>query len=212
MPDEETVTNEPTHLPTWTLEELAEDTLSHAEKALALEHVRRCSRCAAEVDAHRALFSALASLPSFDPSPGFADTVMARVTLPVTAPQAVMRRRWLPRTRRGWMTAGIGALAPLLPLMAMLSWVSGQGVNPGTAAGRAWSWFAGAVWGLMVRLAGAFVGSGIWEWLVTTGNDLVGGTRGLGVAAMVFAVAVPASAWAISRLLKAPVGVTTHAH
>ena len=37
MPDEDTVTkNEPTHLPPWTLEELAEDTLSHAEKALAL--------------------------------------------------------------------------------------------------------------------------------------------------------------------------------
>jgi hypothetical protein len=56
------------------------------------------------------------------------------------------------------------------------------------------------------------VGSGIWEWLVTTGNELVGGTRGLGVAAMVFAVAVPASAWAMMRLLKTPVGMTTHAH
>ena len=206
------MTNETTHLPTWTLEELAEGTLSHSEKALAMEHVRQCSRCAAEVDAHRALFSALASLPSFEPSPSFADTVMARVTLPVTAPEAVLRRRWLPKTRRGWMTAGIGALAPLLPLAAMVSWLSGQGVNAGSAAGRAWGWFAAAVWSLVVRAAGAFVGSGIWEWLVTTGNDLVGGTRGLGVAAMVFAVAVPASAWAMTRLLKTPMGVTTHAH
>jgi hypothetical protein len=212
MPDEDTVTNETTHLPTWTLEDLAEDTLSHAEKALALDHVRRCSRCAAEVDAHRALFSAMASLPAFDPSPAFADAVMSRVTLPVTATQVVARRRWLPRTKRGWMTAGVGALAPLLPLAALVSWLSGQGVNAGSAAGRAWAWFAAAVWGLVVRAAGAFVGSGIWEWLVTTGNDLVGGTRGLGMAAMVFAVAVPASAWAMTRLLKTPVGATTHAH
>ncbi|HET7229968.1 MAG TPA: hypothetical protein VFJ16_08205 [Longimicrobium sp.] len=205
------MTNETTHLPTWTLEELAEGTLSHAEKGLALEHVRQCARCAAEVDAHRALFSALASLPSFEPSPGFAGTVMARVTLPVTAPQAVLRRRWLPKTKRGWMTAGVGALAPILPLMAMLSWVSGQGVNAGSAAGRAWAWFAGAVWSLVVRAAGAFVGSGIWEWLVTTGNDLVGGTRGLSAAAMVFAIAIPLSGWMMVRLLRTPVGMT-HAH
>lgn len=211
MPDEETVTNETTHLPPWTLEELAEDTLSHAEKGLALEHVRRCDRCAAEVDAHRALFSALASLPSLDPSPGFADAVMQRVTLPAAAPAAVLKRRWLPRTRRGWMTAGVGALAPLLPLMALLSWLSGSGVDAGSVPGRAWSWLAGAAWSLLVRGAAAFVGSGAWQWLVTTGNDLVGGTRGLSVAAVLFLVAVPVSAWAMVRLLRTPVGMT-HAH
>ena len=204
--------DETTHLPTWTLEELAEGTLSHSEKALAMEHVRQCTRCAAEVEAHTALFAALASLPKFTPSAAFGDAVMSRVSVAMPAAQAVARRRWLPKTKRGWMTAGVGALAPLLPLAAMISWMSGQGVNAGGAAGHAWAWFAATVWSLVVRAAGAFVGSGIWGWLVTTGNELVGGTRGLGVAAMVFAVAVPASAWAMTRLLKTPVGVTTHAH
>lgn len=211
MPDEETVTNETTHLPPWTLEELAEDSLSHAEKALALEHVRRCARCASEVDAHRALFAALASLPQFDPSPAFGDAVMSRVTLPVTAPQAVLRRRWLPKTKRGWMMAGIGALAPLLPLFALIGLVTGQGFNPGKVAGSAWSWFADTMWSLLVRAAGAFVGSGIWQWLVTTGNDLVGGTRGLSVAAVLFGIAIPVSAWVMLRLLRTPMGAT-HAH
>ena len=93
------MTNETAHLPSWTLEELAEDTLSHAEKALALEHVRQCSQCAAEVEAHRALFSALAQLPTWDPSPSFANAVMARVLLPVAAPAAVLRRRLAPQPR-----------------------------------------------------------------------------------------------------------------
>jgi hypothetical protein len=95
--------------------------------------------------------------------------------------------------------------------MALVSWLSGSGVNAGSAAGRAWGWFAGAVWALVVRGAAAFVGSGIWAWLVTTGNDLVGGTRGLSVAAVLFMAAIPVSAWAMARLLRTPVGMT-HAH
>ena len=206
------MTNETAHLPSWTLEELAEDTLSHAEKALALEHVRQCQQCAAEVDAHRALFSALAQLPSWDPSPSFADTVMARVLLPVAAPEAVLRRRWLPKTTRGWMMSGVGVLAPLLPLVALLGWLTGQGMTPGTLFGVGRRWMTDAVWGMLVRVTGAVVRSGFWEWLVTTGNDLVGGTRGLSAAAVVFAIAIPLSGWMMVRLLKTPVGGMTHAH
>jgi hypothetical protein len=206
------VTNDTAHLPPWTLEELAEDTLSHAEKGLALEHVRRCSQCAAEVDAHRALFQALAQLPAWEPSPAFADAVMSRVLLPVAAPEAVLRRRWLPKTVRGWMMGGMGVLAPLLPLVALLGWLAGRGVSPGALFGVGRRWVADAVWGLLVRVTGAVVRSGAWEWLVTTGNDLVGGTRGLSAAAVVFAIAIPLSGWMMVRLLRTPVGGMTHAH
>ena len=206
------MTNDTTHLPPWTLEELAEDTLSHAEKALALEHVRRCSQCAAEVDAHRALFQALAQLPAWEPSPAFADAVMSRVLLPMAAPEAVLRRRWLPKTVRGWMMGGMGVLAPLLPLVAVLGWLAGRGVSPGALFGVGRRWVADAAWGLLVRVTGAVVRSGAWEWLVTTGNELVGGTRGLSAAAVVFAVAIPLSGWMMLRLLRTPVGGMTHAH
>ncbi|HEX6747971.1 MAG TPA: hypothetical protein VF092_11825 [Longimicrobium sp.] len=206
------MTNETAHLPSWTLEELAEDTLSHAEKALALEHVRQCQQCAAEVDAHRALFSALGRLPTWNPSPSFADAVMARVLLPAAVPEAVLRRRWLPKTARGWMMGGVGVLAPLLPLVALLGWLTGQGMTPGALFGVARHWVTDAVWGLLVRVTGAVVRSGFWEWLVTTGNNLVGGTRGLSAAAVVFAIAIPLSGWMMVRLLRTPVGGMTHAH
>jgi hypothetical protein len=200
------------HLQPWTLEELAEDTLSPREKALAMEHVRGCARCSGELDASRALIQALSSLPHFDPSPTFAAGVMARVLLPATAAQAVARRRWLPRTRRGWTMAAAGALAPLLPLVALLTWLAGRGMTPGALFGVGGHWATEAVWSLLVNVTGAVVRSGVFQWMVTTGNDLVGGTRGLSVAGVLFAVAIPLSGWMLVRLLRTPVGGMTHAH
>ena len=200
------------HLPPWTLEELAEDTLSHGEKVLAMEHVRRCARCSGELDASRALIQALSSLPHFDPSPSFAQNVMARVLLPATAAQAVARRRWLPRTRRGWTMAAVGALAPLLPLLGLLTWLAGRGMSPGALFGVGSRWATQAGWSLLVRVTEAVVKSGLFQWVVTTGSDLVGGTRGLSVAGVMFAVAIPLSGWMLLRLLRTPVGGMTHAH
>jgi hypothetical protein len=211
-PDEATVTEPNEHLQPWTLEELAEETLSPRETAQAMEHVRRCARCAGDLDASRALIQALSSLPSFDPSPSFARQVMARVTLQATAVQAVARRRWLPATRRGWTMAVAGALVPLLPLFALLTWLSGRGMSPGALFGVGGHWAGEAAWSLLVRVTGAVVRSGIFQWVVTTGADLVGGMRGLTVAGALFAVAIPLSGWMLVRLLRTPVGGMTHAH
>ena len=200
------------HLQPWILEELAEDTLSPREKASAMEHVRHCARCSGDLEASRALIQALSSLPHFDPSPAFAAGVMARVTIAATAAQAVARRRWLPRTRRGWTMAVAGALAPLLPLFALLTWLAGRGMTPGALFGVGGRWFTEAVWSLLVRATGAVVRSGAFQWMVTTGNDLVGGTRGLSVAGVLFAIAIPLSGWMLLRLLRTPVGGMTHAH
>jgi hypothetical protein len=198
------------HLPPWTLDELAEGTLSPGEKALALEHVRRCGECAADLEASRALMHALSSLPSFDPAPGFADAVMARV--PVLAAEPVAVRRWLPHTRRGWMMAVLGALAPVLPLLGMLSWLAGRGIYPAALFAVGTRWVARAGWSLVVEGVAAVVRSSLFQWMVTTGNDLVGGTRGLSVAGALFAIAIPLSGWMLVRLLRAPVGGMTHAH
>ena len=200
------------HLLPWTLEELAEDTLSPRERNLAMEHVRRCAQCAGDLDASRALIQALHALPHFNPSPSFAENVMARVTLPATAAQAVARRRWLPNTRRGWTMAVAGALAPLLPLLALLTWLAGRGMSPGAVFGMGGRWITEAVWSLLVNVTGAVVRSGLCQWVGTTGNDLVGGTRGLSVAGVLFAVAIPLSGWMLVRLLRTPVGGMTHAH
>jgi hypothetical protein len=207
------VTTDPnTHLQPWTIEELAEDTLSPRETAQAMEHVRRCARCAGDLDASRALIQALSSLPSFDPSPSFARQVMARVSIHATAAQAVAARRWLPATRRGWMMAFVGALAPLLPLFGLLTWLAGRGMSPGALFGVGGRWVADAGWSLLVRGTEAVVKSGIFQWVVTTGADLVGGTRGLSLAGALFAMAIPLSGWMLVRLLRTPVKGMTHAH
>lgn len=200
------------HLLPWTLEELAENTLSPRERALAMEHVRNCAACSADLDASRALLQALSALPRFEPSPQFADNVMSRVTLPATAAQAVAQRRWLPRTRRGWTMAVAGALAPLLPLLALLTWLAGRGMSPGALFGMGGRWMGQAGWSLLVRATETVVKSGVFQWLVTTGADLVGGTRGLSVAAVLFATAIPLSGWMLVRLLRTPVRGMTHAH
>jgi hypothetical protein len=177
-----------------------------------MEHVRRCARCAGELDASRALVQALSSLPSFDPSPSFAASVMARVAIHATAAQAVARRRWLPKTVRGWMMALVGGLAPLLPLAGLLVWLAGRGMSPGALFGMGGRWVTEAGWSLLVRVTGAVVRSGIFQWVVTTGNDLVGGTRGLSMAGVAFAIAIPASGLMLVRLLRTPVEGITHAH
>jgi len=73
-------------------------------------------------------------------------------------------------------------------------------------------WVTQMGWSLLVRATEAVVRSGVFQWAVTTGSDLVGGTRGLSVAGVLFAVAIPLSGWMLQRLLRTPVGGITHAH
>ena len=200
------------HLQPWTIEELAENTLSPRERAQAMEHVRNCMRCAGELDASRALIQALSGLPSFNPSTSFEASVMARVNVRAFAADEAVQRRWLPRTARGWMMALVGALAPLLPLAGLLVWLAGRGMSPGALFGMGGRWVTEAGWSLLVRGTEAVVRSGIFQWVVTTGADLVGGTRGLSVAGVMFAIAIPASGLMLVRLLRTPVEGMTHAH
>jgi hypothetical protein len=202
------------HLPPWTLEELAEGTLSPAETVGALQHVRACERCTAELDASRAVLAALAALPSFDPSPGFADRVMAQVVVhPAVAPAPAGLRRWLPKTRKGWTFLLGGILAPVAPVVALLTWILGY---PGVSIGSLWGvgkeWLTEAAWGAVVRATEAVVQSPVFEWMVTTGNEAVGGTQGLSLALILFAIAIPVSGWAMLRLLRTPMGGVTHAY
>jgi hypothetical protein len=201
-----------THLPPWTLEELAEDMLSPGETALALEHVRSCARCAADLEASRQMVAALSSLPRFDPSPSFADAVMARVPLPMVEPLGAKVRRWLPKTKRGWMGMGAAVLVPLAPVVTLLAWLfSHPGVTPGSLWGVSSRWAGESAWRALVAATEWVVRSPAFEWMVTTGSETVGGTQGLSVLALAFLVSVPLSGWALVRLLRTPVGGMTHA-
>ncbi len=202
------------HLPPWMLELLAEDGLSHHERSQAEAHLRSCGRCTAELEASRSVLAALAALPRFSPSETFAEAVMSRVVLPQPAAAQARARRWLPRTRRGWMMLGGAALAPLAPVTALMAWILSHPLVTAdslTSAGN--SWLRDQVWSLVVSAAEATIRSGLFD---QAGEVLVrllsipGGS--LSAAALALAVAIPTSGWALFRLLRTPQGGVTHAN
>lgn len=88
-------------------------------------HLRECARCRGRLERLRSLDRKLAGLPPLEPSPGFADAVMARVELP--APW--YRRAWSAVVDR-WLlavlavlgagaTAGFGAWIGLRPDLSL---------------------------------------------------------------------------------------------
>jgi hypothetical protein len=213
------VTDATGHLPYWTLELLAEDDLPHAERTLAERHLRACGACRAELESARSLVEALAALPTYDPPPSFADAVMARVAIapavaPAAAPQAAPVRWWSPSTRRGWTLLGALAMLPALPLLALAGWLfSRPGVSPGALWTVGRGWMQDVAWSLVVDATGALLRSGAVEWtagLLALAPDAAFG--GLPVALLLAAIAIPASAWMMVRLLKTPMGGMTHAH
>lgn len=210
------MTQNTAHLEHWTLDELAEGTLSQMERARAEAHLAGCPLCTAELESSRAVIAALDALPRFAPSATFADAVMARVLLPAEAPEASMakaRRRWLPATRRGWMLVLAAVLAPLAPIVPFLAWVF---AHPGVNASSLWAigrgWVAETVWGATVRGAEWMLRSGAARWVVEQGGQMPGGYAGLLAVVLMALFAIPVSGWAMVRLLRTPTGELTHAH
>lgn len=203
------------HLPYWTLEQLAEGDLSHAERTLAEQHLRSCVLCSAELASARELIAALEALPAAAPSSHFADAVMARVVIaPHAAPAVVPAvRRWLPRLTRGWMAALVLLLVPFGVLMGFGAWT---GVSPIAGMAAVWQavrgWTREVAWNLVSEGTEMLIRSGLYQW----GADLLGGIpgptmAGLPVLLLMMLAAVPVSAWAMARLLRAPTTGLMHA-
>jgi anti-sigma factor RsiW len=209
------VTRPTSHLPPWTLDALAEDELTYSERSLAQAHLDGCDQCAAELEAMRSVAAALNALPHFEPSAGFAEAVMARVVVrPAEAPAKAERsRRWLPRTRKGWMFLGTGLLAPLAPLVPFLAWILGHpGVTPGAVVGVGQQWATDAMWAGCVSAAEWLLRSSAAQWVVTQGEQVPGGYAAILTLLAAVAVAIPLSSWAMIKLLRTPMGEMSHAH
>ncbi|HET7322405.1 MAG TPA: hypothetical protein VFI96_07935, partial [Longimicrobiaceae bacterium] len=158
------------HLSEWTLEQLAEETLSSAERAEATAHLESCAHCAAELEGYRALAAALSGLPRFAPSPGFADAVMARVRVaPAPNPLAAWIGQWLPTTTRGWVLLAGAVVAPALPVLALVIYVLSRPMVSARSLGQmallqveGWVNSVTATvlhWGWVSNLAGTFHGA-----------------------------------------------------
>lgn len=209
------MTRNSTHLTEWTLEQLAEGMLSPTDQSEAMEHVEACARCSAELDGHRALFTALEGLPRFAPSAGFADAVMARVRVEPRASPAVARlRRWLPKTRRGWTLLSVALVAPAIPIVAAAIWLL---THPLVSPSALWQWTslqaqegARTAFGYVLAWGSA---SGVFdrtEQVYTAVAATPVTTVGLVLGTL--AVAIPLSAWSLVRLTRTPIGTATYAN
>ena len=110
------------------LEALAVGELSAAEAAVVESHLVGCTRCLEEVEEWRALFGALGDLPGIDPTPGFADTVMARVDVrSAWAERVSALMRWLmPRTTAAWALLAAALSLPALVYAGVFAWLAQQ--------------------------------------------------------------------------------------
>lgn len=191
------------HLEPEQLEACAECALDEGEKAVVESHLVVCERCRTELEEWRTLFAALESLPAFEPSRGFADRVMARVTLAATPARTAATVRWLPRTTRAWSAVAAVMALPVLGLGSLVTWILMQPwatvLNAEALALWGWTrtaagfgWAAGQLQSFVMQtgLAGT-VGSAL--------NELMGvaGPAGLGFAAAAFCLAALASTWVL---------------
>lgn len=202
------------HLSEGTMEQLVEGNLPDAELREATAHLQGCARCAAELDAYRALDAMLADLPRFAPSAEFGDRVMARVRVaPQPSPVWGWLQRWAPSTRRGWVLLGTALAAPAAPLVALVVWLLSEPLISAAGLGQ---WMVGLLGG---GVRGA-VAQGV-EWSMQSGV--------LGMAQMLYqqardvplevvagllivlAFAIPLSAWSLFRLVRPPMGKIEYA-
>jgi anti-sigma factor RsiW len=208
------VSYHPEHPSDWTLELLAEGELGPAEQAKVASHVDGCIRCAAEVDAYRALFAVIAELPTYAPKADFADAVMSRVTIVPRLSPAQWVFQWLPKTQRGWMILFGLSLIPALPVMAFFLWIATHpGVTPALLWDAVWTWTENTTWSLLVQVTGTAVESGAVAWAGNGVERLLGVPLGwLIVGILTLAVGTPLSAWTLYRTLTTPIEGKVYAH
>ena len=204
------------HLSTERLEAYVEERLDDDRRAAVQSHVSVCTECRAELDEMQSLFSVLASLPTFAPSAGFADLVMARVRVrrPAFATANAWVQRVTPHTTRGWAAAAALLALPVIGAAVLVSWLMMQpGVSPQS------------LWTLAGTLSSEALSSGWqWAWARFAGTTLAAGLaqaaslaqsigRGeIGLAAVLFAMLTAGSSYVLyQNLFRTEARRTEHA-
>ncbi len=185
------------------IESYLEGTLDDAERVVFESHLVGCSRCQAEVEEWRGLFASLEALPPIEPSAGFADRVMAHVTVLPSPARAAATVRWLPRTTRGWSVVAACLALPLAGVGAVVAWVLSQpwisALSGSAVLVYAWSGAsAGLAW-LSAHTTSLIMQSAAVRTVLAALHSFtaVAGTAGLGLAAAGFCLAALGSAWVL---------------
>lgn len=202
------------HLSEMSLEQLAEGTLAGSEADAARAHLASCARCSSELEAYTQLFTMLSQLPRFAPSPAFAGAVMSRVQVaPRESPLVAWFKRFTPRTRGGWILVATALLAPAAPVITLLGWLL---FNPLITPAAIWTWTR-----MQLDAGMQTVLAWLVEWSQGIAQNALQVAYGfiesvpssaLGGAAVLMAVAIPLSAWALVRLTRTPSGKISYAN
>lgn len=191
------------------LEAFVEETLDAGERASLDAHLAACAACRAEVSEMRSLFAALASLPEMEPSPGFANRVMARVRVrqPALSRASAWAGSWVerlaPKTTRGWAAASAVFSLPVLGASLLVLWLMAQ---PGVSAQGLWTVTSGLA---------ASAASSAWQWswiriansgLAATAVELFQlvasvGRGGIGLGVVMFATLTAGSVYVLYQNL-----------
>ncbi len=202
------------HPPDDVIQSLVEGTLRREERTRVATHVHSCSRCTAELEGYRMVIVGLSELPRFAPSADFGDAVMARVKV-APEPNAVVARvlNWLPRTRAGWSWFVLALLFPIAALAGVGVWLSSQFVvSPSLTLSWTLTRLRSDIAAAAMRGADWIGERELWAVAERGAAALAALPPGLlAIAAVFFAVAIPASGWLLVRLLQTPMGDRSHA-
>ena len=117
------------HPETERLQLFVEARLDDADRIVVESHLLGCDTCQAEVEEWKGLFTLLATMPYHAPARGFADRVMAHVTLPdpwyvrAAARVGTQLQTFVPRTTRGWAFATAFFAVPIAFFAALTAWL-----------------------------------------------------------------------------------------
>jgi anti-sigma factor RsiW len=184
------------------LEAFVEGGLPDGDRAVLESHVLACVRCQAEVEEWRALFAALSDLPRVAPSVGFAERVMAGVTVAVPwyARAGALLGRLLPKSTFGWTLVVAVLGLPMLTGAGMMAWLLS---HPTMTFGDLSYFMAAQLIALLqTGAAGAaalLVENATTLRIVDAARGLLGGAglKQLGLAASLFSTLTMVSLWVL---------------
>jgi anti-sigma factor RsiW len=180
--------------------------MSDADRAVLESHLIGCEQCTTEVEEWRALFTGLAALPYLDPTPGFADRVMAgvRIHQPWPARVAALLRRLAPTTTMGWFLVTAIVSLPVLTMGGALTWLLSR---PWLSLDALWIFITfraeAALFGIAKRAGTLVIESQTTLWVVDGVKQLLTwmGAPGIGAAAAIGAALISLSVWTLYQNL-----------
>lgn len=193
------------------LEAFVEGSLQAADRVVLESHLLSCPLCQTQVEEWRGLFAALASLPQFDPTVGFANRVMEQVRV---APRAAWQdwaeranalvTRVSPKTNYGWALAVAFFALPILLGGSAIAWlISNSYISPEALLSFSRESLVQGLQGMGATAIGFVMQTDIAAWVVANAGAVIStaGVTGLGAILAGTGTMTVLSTWVLYRNL-----------